>query len=226
MFYISSSTRSSPILFRHGIPLSFMNTASLPYSGEIRIKPKTKLIQLSGTALLTTRSDGLFGHLWKGFDFFEKSNCCHHITTSRTIRHYISSQQRKTQTQRGSRCRIIWWGGITSKIVFVKHGGNSLPVIFLKTNSSRHSSDTNPLKPATRTLQRKLSASREQKWDSLSAWRRMTEMATTRNRNSWSNFLGIEIKKPASVIEIKDLRKNDAKDVIKVRFMKFENNYR
>lgn len=97
--------------------------------------------------------------------------------------------------QRGSRCRIIWRGGIKSKIVFVKEAGNSLPVIFLKTNSSRDGSDTEPLKPATRTLQRKLSASREQNWDSLSAFRRMTGMETTRKSiTAGAIFLELKLK--------------------------------
>lgn len=96
----------------------------------------------------------------------------------------------------GSRCRIIPRGGITSKTVFVKEVANSVPLIFLKKNkSSRHSSDTKPLQPATRAPQRKLSASREQKWDSLSAFKRMTEMeAKAKSITAGAIFLELKLK--------------------------------
>lgn len=69
-------------------------------------------------------------------------------------------------------------------------------MIFLKKNkSSRHSSDTKTLEPATRTLQRKLSASREQKWDSLSAFKRMTEKeAKTKSVTAGAIFLELKLK--------------------------------
>lgn len=49
--------------------------------------------------------------------------------------------------------------------------------------------------------------------------------AKTKPVTAGAIFLELKLKS-LTVIKIKDLRKNDAKDVIKVRFMKSENNYR